>query len=138
MKRLFATLLLSLALSGAVSGAVSGAASAQPPEFGPPIPSPAVQGLDGRWEGAIETPEGSLTGVFRILTTGDKTISVMDSPMQGVSNIPAIASRSGKDIVIEVPIVNGSFAGELSADGARINGMWRQAGMEFQLIVHRK
>lgn len=130
MKRLLAALAFSLALGGA--------AQAQTPDFGPPIPSPAVQGLDGNWEGGIETPEGSLTGVFHITTTGDKTTTMMDSPMQGALNIPTIAKRDGKNITFEVPIVSGGFTGEISADGAQISGAWRQNGMEFPLVLKRK
>jgi hypothetical protein len=123
MKRLLSTHLLSPVLAGA--------AHAQKPDFGPPIPSPAVQGLDGRWEGGIETPEGTLTGVFRVTTAGDKTTTMMDSPMQDVTDLPAIAKRDGKSIVIEVPIVNGDFTGELSADAAQMKGAWHQNGIEF-------
>lgn len=130
MKRFLTTLLLSLSLAGP--------ALAQQPDLGPPVPSPAVQGVDGDWEGAIETPEGALTGVFHIVTRGDKTTTLMDSPMQGVTGIPAIASRTGREIVIQVPIVQGSFTGELSADGARISGTWRQGPMELPMTVQRK
>lgn len=130
MKRLLFALAFSLAIAGA--------AHAQQPDLGPPIPSPAVQGLDGNWEGGIETPEGSLTGVFHITTTGDKTITMMDSPMQNVTGIPAIAKRDGKNITFEVPIVTGGFTGEISADGAQISGAWRQNGMEFPLVLKRK
>lgn len=130
MKRLLSALLLSVALGGA--------AHAQKPDFGPAIPSPAVQGLDGRWEGSIETPEGSLPGVFRVATTGDKTTTMMDSPSQGALDIPAIAKRDGNAITVEVPIVQGDFTGELSADGAQIRGVWHQAGMEFPLVLQRK
>src|SRR5690348_16748740 len=130
MKRLFTALTLSIAMAGA--------AQAQQPDLGPPIPSPAVQGLDGNWEGGIETPEGSLTGVFHITTAGDKTTTMMDSPMQNVTGIPAIAKRDGKSVSFEVPIVNGGFTGELSADGAQISGSWKQNGMEFPLLLKRK
>jgi hypothetical protein len=130
MKRLIAALAFSLAFASA--------AEAQTPDFGPPIPSPAVQGLDGNWEGGIETPEGALTGVFHITTTGDKTTTMMDSPMQGALNIPAIAKRDGQKIVVDVPIVSGGFTGELSADGAQMTGSWHQNGMEFPLVLKRK
>jgi hypothetical protein len=130
MKRLLAALAFSLALGAT--------AQAQTPDFGPPIPSPAVQGLDGRWEGDIETPQGSLPGVFRIKTEADKTTTMMDSPTQNALDIPAIAKRDGKAITFEVPIVTGNFTGELSADGAQISGLWRQNGMEFPLVLQRK
>lgn len=114
------------------------AAQAQTPNLPPPTPSPAVQGLDGRWEGAIETPEGPLTAVFRIKTEGDKTTTLMDSPMQDVEGIPAIAKRDGNGVVIEVPLVNGDFTGEVSADGAKMSGVWHQNGMELATAVERK
>ncbi len=130
MKRLLTTLAFSLAFAGA--------AQAQQPDLGPPMPSPAVQGLDGNWEGGIETPDGALTGVFHITTVGDKTTTTMDSPMQNVTGIPAIAKRDGKNVTFEVPIVNGGFAGELSVDGAQISGFWKQNGMELPLVLKRK
>lgn len=132
MKRLLHSVLLSLVLAGA--------AQAQPPspDFGPAIESPAVEGLDGRWEGAIETPEGPLPGVFRITTSGGKTVTLLDSPTQGAISIPGIAKRDGKTITIDVPVVTGSFKGELSADGAGMSGTWSQNGMSFPLSLTRK
>lgn len=130
MKRLLAAL--------AFSALLTAAAHAQPPDFGPPIAGPAIAGLDGRWEGAIDTPDGSLTGVFRISTTGDKTTTLMDAPSQGAMDIPAISKRDGQNIVIDVPIVTGNFTGELAADGATIKGAWHQNSMDFPLLLTRK
>ena len=130
MKRLLSVLAFSVMLAGA--------AQAQQPDFGPPVAGPAVAGLDGRWEGSIDTPEGSLPGVFRISTAGDKTTTLMDSPSQGAIGIPAIAKRDGASIVIDMPIVGGSLTGELSADGATIKGAWHQNGMDFPLVLTRK
>lgn len=130
MKRLLSALAFSVLLGGA--------AHAQQPGFGPPVAGPAIAGLDGRWEGSIDTPEGALPGVFRISTAGDKTTTLMDSPSQGAFGIPALTKRDGNSIVIDMPIVGGNFTGELAADGATITGAWHQNGMDFPLVLTRK
>lgn len=130
MKRLLSALAIFVLLGGA--------AHAQRPDFGPPVAGPAIAGFDGRWEGAIATPEGALPGVFRISTAGDRTTTLMDSPSQGALSIPALTKRDGKSIVIDLPIVGGNFTGELSADGATIAGAWHQSGMDLPLVLTRK
>jgi hypothetical protein len=99
---------------------------------------PLVAGLDGRWEGAIETPAGPLTGVFRISSDAKGTTTLMDSPDQNVAGIPATVKRDGAKVVIEVPGVGGGFTGDLSSDGKTIVGAWSQLGGSMPLTVTKK
>ncbi|MFI4936178.1 MAG: hypothetical protein ACHP7N_16310 [Caulobacterales bacterium] len=104
----------------------------------PPLTGPAVAGLDGRWEGVLSTPNGSLTLVLRIATAGEKTTTLMDSPDQGATGIPAVAARTGQKVTIDVPGVSGTYAAELSADGKTLTGSWTQVGQSFPLSLARK
>jgi hypothetical protein len=99
---------------------------------------PLVQGLDGAWQGAVGTPVGNITVVFRLSSDARGTTTVMDSPDQNIKDIPATARRDGAAVAIEVPGVSGSFSGQLAADGKSISGMWDQLGQSFGLIVEKK
>lgn len=102
------------------------------------VTGPLVQGLDGNWEGAIETPGGNLRGVFHITSDGKATTTLMDSPDQGVTGIPAVAKRSGSKVTIDVAGTGGGFEGELAADGKSIKGVWNQNGMSMPLVITKK
>jgi hypothetical protein len=99
---------------------------------------PLVQGLDGAWRGAVGTPVGDITVVFRLSSDAKGTITVMDSPDQNIKDIPATARRDGAAVTIAVPGVSGSFAGQVAADGNSIAGMWDQLGQSFPLTVTKK
>lgn len=120
MKRL---LLASLALSFSLAGA----AYAQ-----------VVSGLDGRWEGNVETPSGPLPVVLRVATAAGKTTTLLDSPTQQAMDIPATATKDGQKVAIEVAAVGGTYAGTLSADGKTITGTWSQSGVNLPLNWTKK
>ena len=99
---------------------------------------PLVPGLDGAWQGAVSTPVGDITVVFRLASDAKGTTVVMDSPDQNVRDIPAVARREGSAVTIEVPGVSGSLSGQLAADGKSIAGIWDQLGQSFPLTVEKK
>ena len=99
---------------------------------------PLVQGLDGAWEGAVTTPVGAITVVFRLSSNASGTTTLMDSPDQNVRDIPATAKREGPAITIEVPGVSGTFSGQLAADGKSIAGLWDQVGQSFPVTLEKK
>jgi hypothetical protein len=100
--------------------------------------TPAVQGLDGNWQGIVSTPVGDIPVVFRVSTKDGKTTSLMDSPSQDVNDIPALTTRNGQAVAIDVPGVHGNFAGSLSADGKTLSGFWTQSGMDFAIELTKK
>ena len=68
-----------------------------------------VAGLDGRWEGSLDTPEGPLPVVLRVSTTAGKTTTVLDSPTQGAMDIPATADQGRTESAIDVAAVGGEL-----------------------------
>jgi hypothetical protein len=102
------------------------------------ITTPAVAGIDGRWEGSIDTPGGALGVVFIASTAGGKTTTLMDVPAQKANGIPTLAKREGQKVTLDVPGVRGSFTGDLSADGKSIAGFWDQMGQSLALTLTKK
>ena len=102
------------------------------------LTTPAVAGIDGGWEGSLDTPLGGLGVIFRASTAGGKTTTLMDVPVQNVSDIPTLAKREGQTVTFEVPGVGGSFTGDLSDDGKTLTGFWDQAGQSLPLALARK
>lgn len=97
-----------------------------------------ISGLDGRWEGVIPTPSGDIAVVFRFSTAKGRTTTLMDTPGQGAAGVPALASREGEKISIDVPGIGGNFTADLSADGKTLTGTWSQSDQSFPLIAEKK
>jgi len=119
-------------------GAVPLTMTQKPASAAAAMTTPAVAGIDGRWEGSIDTPIGALGVVFRASTAGGKTTTLMDVPMQNASNIPTLAKRDGQKVTLDVPGVAGSFTGDLSADGKTLAGFWDQMGQSMPLTITKK
>jgi serine-type D-Ala-D-Ala carboxypeptidase/endopeptidase len=102
------------------------------------ITTPAVAGIDGNWEGSIDTPVGALGVIFRASTAAGKTTTLMDVPAQNATKIPVLAKRDGQKMTLEVPGVGGKFAGDLSADGKTLTGFWDQMGQSIPLTLAKK
>jgi hypothetical protein len=100
--------------------------------------TPAVEGLDGRWEGTLSTPGGDLVVAVRISTAAGKTTSFLDSVTQNANNIPALTKREGQKVTVDVPGVGGQFTGTLSADGKTMDGFWDQMGQGLGLKLTKK
>jgi len=119
--------------------AAAPAAAAAPPPPSPPSP-PAnpeeFKPFAGEWGGIIdlvslririqlEMAEGGLSGR-------------MFSVDQGNAEIPIGAvTVTGKQIVLDVPVVQGRYDGVLAPDGRRIEGTWRQGPLQAALNLTR-
>jgi hypothetical protein len=93
--------------------------------------------IDGKWEGTIDTPQGKLHIVFRLMNTEDGLMATMDSPDQKLIGWPATAvTRKGSSIKIEMKQVSGYFQGKLGKDPDTISGDWSQ-GSDMPLQLKR-
>jgi hypothetical protein len=111
-----------------LSLAIVGAAHAQ-----------TVQGLDGRWEGALDVGGAALALFFRVETAAGTTRLLLDSPDQGAAGIEtADLKRDGQKVSFIVPSIGGAYAGELSADGKTLTGSWSQLDQSLPLVMTRK
>lgn len=117
-------------------GTATPAAAAAPPPPVPPADPEELRPFAGEWGGIIdlvslrlrvrlEMAEGGLTGR-------------MFSVDQGNAEIPIGAvTVAGKQIVLDVPVVQGRYDGVLAPDGRRIEGTWRQGALQAALNLTR-
>jgi len=111
-------------------------AAAAPPPPPPPADPKELKPFTGEWGGVIdmvrlririrlEMAEGGLTGR-------------MFSVDQGNAEIPIGAvTVTGKQIVLDVPVVQGRYDGVLAHDGQRVEGTWRQGALQAALNLTR-
>ncbi|HEV7692483.1 MAG TPA: hypothetical protein VGO52_16725 [Hyphomonadaceae bacterium] len=102
------------------------------------LTGPAIAGVDGRWEGALDAGGASMNVVLRVSTAGGKTTTLMDSPDEKIVGIPALAGRTGNEIKVDLPGIRATFTGTLSADGKTIDGFWDQSGNTLGLKLAKK
>lgn len=96
--------------------------------------------LDGTWAGTLQAGETTLHLVLH-LTRGDRgfTVASLDSLDQGVYGIEASSLKPSESALnFEIPSVNASFQGEVSADHRTITGTWSQGGANLPLVFHRQ
>lgn len=91
------------------------------------------QSVAGDWQGAIG---GKLPLVLHLRVAADGGLTAtLDSPTQGATGLPgANAKLTGQTLSFDVPVVQGSYAGTLSADGKTLTGTWKQMGASMPLV----
>ncbi len=96
----------------------------------------ATQSLAGDWQGTLM---GQLPLVLHLRVAADGGMTAaMDSPAQGAMGLAgANAKLSGKTLSFDVPVIQGSYSGTLSADGKTLTGDWKQVGRTFPLVFHQ-
>ena len=97
----------------------------------------AVEQLSGKWEGRVDTPQGTLRVVFRFERTeeGD-VIGYADSPDQGSTNVPiSEAQLEDGDFTLKVSGLMVEYKGRLSGD--TIAGQLTQGGKSYDVPMRR-
>ena len=96
--------------------------------------------LSGIWNGKLTLPNTiKLTIVFNLQKDStDKYTATMDSPDQGAKGIPTKSVTIKDDsILIKVPVIAGSFEGKIFTDSMKIDGKWKQGGMNLDLVLYK-
>lgn len=95
------------------------------------------QSVAGTWKGLLETPQGKLEVVLRITTGPEGYTTVMDSPDQGLSNLPTSATtfEDGRLTVI-ADRLNMVYEGIMEGD--RIKGNMVQSGYRMPLDLEKE
>ena len=95
-------------------------------------------GLDGYWQGTLETASERLRVVFRIAKAGEGYSAALDSLDQGISGIVVdSATLQDRRVRLEVKTLGGIYAGQLSDDGRQIAGEWTQGRTTLLLMLRR-
>jgi len=95
-------------------------------------------GIEGSWEGTLQTPGGNLRIRLHVTRGADGVlVGKMDSPDQGASGIPVSSiSFANGDLKWDLKMANASYAGKLNAEGTEIAGTFTQ-GAEIALTFKR-
>ncbi|HEX4007116.1 MAG TPA: hypothetical protein VHX60_13155 [Acidobacteriaceae bacterium] len=90
-------------------------------------PSVSARGVTGDWEGSVA---GQIPLVLHLRADASGALmATVDSPSQNANGLAgASAKLAGATLSFEVPIVQGSYIGTVSADGKAIAGTWTQGG----------
>ncbi len=93
----------------------------------------------GDWLGALDVGGQKLRLVFHI--TRDESggwSSTFDSPDQGARGIPTGSTAvEGAKLSIEIPAIGGLYEGTLDEEATRIEGTWKQSGIELPLTLEK-
>src|SRR4051794_25703260 len=121
-----------------VVGAILAAGShAVRPVKGASAAGPAPHGIEGFWQGALDTGAIPLRLVFKIEKKADGSMTgTLDSLDQGAKGIPLSGvSLTDAAVRIEVKVVSGVYEGKLSASGGQMTGEWKQGGATLPLTL---
>ncbi len=104
----------------------------------PAKPSAKPSDIDGAWLGTLEYSQGmTLRVVAHIANTADGLTVTMDSPDQGATGIPAIITRNGATVKLEVKSVGAVFEGRIGQGLDAIGGTFTQNGLPLPLTLKR-
>jgi pimeloyl-ACP methyl ester carboxylesterase len=119
----------------------NGALKAQVSAPGQPSGAKArAQTLEGTWSGTLQAGDTALHLVLHIAKGNYGSLAAsVDSLDQGVYGIE-VGSLQQVDSTFkfEIPSVDASFKGEISADHHAIEGTWSQGGASLPLTFHRQ
>jgi len=98
-------------------------------------PAPA-RSPEGHWQGTLQ---GTLRLVVHVIRTSEGRFGgTLDSPDQGAAGLALDAlTFTGDSLRFSMRRIGGEFAGAMSADGAKIDGQWRQSGLALPLVLER-
>ena len=99
--------------------------------------APAISGVVGDWQGAIDTGQGSLRVVFHLAQDKDGNLTgTMDSPDQNAKGI-VLSSVSYKPPEFQLTIeqFGARYEGKLDKDKPQIVGFWKQGTASLPLTL---
>jgi uncharacterized protein len=99
-----------------------------------------AQPVEGDWTGSLQAGDVVLHFVLHISNNEYGSLAAtLDSLDQGVYGIEAGSLReTPSTLEFEIPSVNASYQGEISADHHAIEGTWSQGGATLPLIFRRR
>jgi D-alanyl-D-alanine-carboxypeptidase/D-alanyl-D-alanine-endopeptidase len=113
-----------------------------PPSLAPaasPVAAPAPPSLSGIWLGALHYGGKELRLQIHLDLAQTPPSCAFDSLDQGGMGIPCTnVVASATSLSLDVPVIGGTLAGPVSADGNTVNAIWTQAGTGLALVLTRQ
>jgi len=95
-----------------------------------------AQDVAGMWLGTLQVGPTELRLALRITRSAKGLTASLDSLDQGTYGIPVGAAQKGKNVRLEIKVVNGSYEGVINEKGTEISGTWRQT-VPLPLVFRR-
>ena len=96
------------------------------------------EGLPGVWQGSLRVNAFELRLLFKLEEADGRLTGTLDSLDQNVNDIPVSkVTVDGRDVRLEVEMIGGTLAGQLSDDGSEIVGEWSQGNQTLPLTIRR-
>ncbi|MEZ5014714.1 MAG: alpha/beta hydrolase [Chitinophagales bacterium] len=97
----------------------------------------SIPDISGIWQGTLSVGV-NLRVVFHIEEADGIYFTSMDSPDQGVEDIPCSGTFVTEDsLIILVEVLHGEFRGVLNKQGESAKGVWTQNGAHFPLTISK-
>ncbi len=111
-----------------VPEALAEEAAAPPSSTTARLEPPINRGLDGTWQGEVADQLGRRPLILHVSPDAKGALgATLDSPGRNAFGLPVWGFRlRGNKVEFELPAVNDTYAGILSADGSTISGRWAQ------------
>lgn len=95
-----------------------------------------AQDVAGLWLGTLEVGPTELHLALRVSRSAKGLTASLDSLDQGAYGIPVGAAQDGKNIKLDIKVVNGTYEGTLNEKGTEISGTWKQT-IPLPLVFRR-
>ena len=95
-----------------------------------------AQTLKGDWSGKLNAGGQEIPLIFHFSEDDENLKVTMDSPAQGATDIP-VEKAEFKDGKIELSVMNGQITYTAEVDDDKMEGTFRQQGMEMPLTMKR-
>jgi fermentation-respiration switch protein FrsA (DUF1100 family) len=107
--------------------------------LGPPPVLPAVAGLDGAWDGTLNSGAMQLRLTLHVRSGADGAAAWLDSIDQMANGLDVTAlHRDGAHVHFEMPVLKVVFDGALAADQQSIGGTFTQGGVPLPLTLTKR
>ena len=94
--------------------------------------------IEGDWEGILDAGTAKLRLVLHVVRKNGAMSATLDSPDQGATGLPIDSiTLSSASVRFEMKSLGGLYEGELAKDDSQIEGVWKQGGQTFPLILKR-
>ncbi len=115
------------------------AATQQSPSTPSPNTAAQAQGLEGIWQGTLDTGGAKLRLVVHVVKQPDGSFAAtLDSPDQGAAGIPLDSvTLTGAAVRFELKAAGGVFEGTINKEATAIDGRWSQGPGSFPLVLNR-
>jgi alpha-beta hydrolase superfamily lysophospholipase len=136
---LLSVLLVVAACSGADNVETTGPTSATVTSTTPTTTDPAssLVGEPAAVAGIWLAEFGGVVLQFRIDQGPNQVLTgVLDSPMEGVTDLPATITADGTNVAIEIPVAAIVFEATVATDS--LSGVWKQGGAEVPIVFTRQ